>query len=78
MAVRANRRRERLAIVTFRSISDAGLSWTFVCAAMNGHLALKFGDLWRLSNRPAQGFARSDSMGAASQVVRWRAAPAAP
>lgn len=42
-------------------------------AALNRRLALKLGYLWRYSNAPIAGFARSDNTATASVVVRWRA-----
>jgi len=48
-------------------------------AAMNEHLALKFGYLWRFSNAPVPGFEKVDNTTTASVVLRWKAAtPAAP
>jgi putative salt-induced outer membrane protein len=47
-------------------------------AAMNSHLALKVGYLWRYSNSPVPGFVKNDSTAIASIVVRWKSAIAAP
>jgi putative salt-induced outer membrane protein YdiY len=46
-------------------------------AAMNAHLALKFGHLWRFANVPVAGFAKTDNTTTASIVLQWRA-PASP
>jgi putative salt-induced outer membrane protein YdiY len=43
-------------------------------AAMNGHLALKLGYLFRRSNLPVAGFKKTDNTMTASVVLRWRAA----
>lgn len=43
-------------------------------AAMNSHLALKVGYLWRYSNTPVPGFLKSDQTTTASIVLRWRSA----
>jgi putative salt-induced outer membrane protein len=43
-------------------------------AAMNTHLALKIGYLWRFSNAPVPGFAKTDNTTTASIVLRWKAA----
>jgi putative salt-induced outer membrane protein len=43
-------------------------------AAMNRHLALKIGYLWRFSNAPVPGFTKTDNTTTASIVLRWRAA----
>ena len=42
-------------------------------AAMNAHLALKFGYLLRHSNTPVAGFKKTDSTTTASIVLRWKA-----
>ncbi len=42
-------------------------------AAMNSHLALKVGYLWRYSNAPVAGFVKSDNTATASLVLRWKA-----
>jgi len=47
-------------------------------AAMNGHLALKLGYLFRRSNVPVPGFKKTDSTETASVVLRWRAATTVP
>jgi putative salt-induced outer membrane protein YdiY len=47
-------------------------------AAMNSHLALRFGYLWRYSNAPAAGFVKADNTATASVVLRWKAAAPAP
>src|SRR5262245_51461960 len=48
-------------------------------AAMNEHLALKLGYLWRYSNAPVAGFKKIDNTTTASVVLRWKAAtPGAP
>lgn len=47
-------------------------------AAMNAHLALKIGYLFRYSNEPVPGFKKSDNTTTASVVLRWKAATAAP
>ena len=48
-------------------------------AAMNAHLALKIGYLWRYSNTPVPGFGTVDNTSTASVVLRWKAStPAAP
>ena len=44
-------------------------------AAMNSHLALKLGYLYRRSNEPVAGFKKTDNTTTASVVVGWRAAP---
>lgn len=47
-------------------------------AAMNSHLALKFGYLLRFANEPVPGFDKTDNTMTASVVLRWKAAtPAA-
>jgi putative salt-induced outer membrane protein YdiY len=47
-------------------------------AAMNAHLALKFGYLLRFANAPVPGFEKTDNTMTASVVLRWKAAtPAA-
>ena len=43
-------------------------------AAMNTHLALQLGYLWRFSNAPVPGFAKTDNTTTASIVLQWRAA----
>jgi putative salt-induced outer membrane protein YdiY len=43
-------------------------------AAMNSHLALKLGYLYRRSNEPVPGFKKTDNTTTASVVLRWRAA----
>jgi putative salt-induced outer membrane protein YdiY len=43
-------------------------------AAMNSHLALKLGYLFRRSNLPVAGFKKTDNTMTASVVLRWRAA----
>jgi putative salt-induced outer membrane protein YdiY len=47
-------------------------------AAMNSHLALKLGYLFRRSNEPVAGFKKTDNTTTASVVLRWRAPAAAP
>lgn len=47
-------------------------------AAMNAHLALKVGYLFRYANAPVPGFLKSDNTTTASVVLRWRAAAPAP
>jgi putative salt-induced outer membrane protein YdiY len=47
-------------------------------AAMNSHLALKLGYLFRRSNEPAAGFRKTDNTTTASIVLRWRAATTIP
>jgi putative salt-induced outer membrane protein YdiY len=47
-------------------------------AAMNAHLALKFGYLFRYSNDPVPTFKKSDNTTTASIVLRWKATTAAP
>src|SRR5262249_52332421 len=47
-------------------------------AAMNAHLALKLGYLFRFSNQPVPGFEKTDNTPTASVVVRWKAPTAAP
>jgi putative salt-induced outer membrane protein YdiY len=47
-------------------------------AAMNAHLALKFGYLLRYSNDPVPGSKKTDNTTTASIVVRWKAATNAP
>ena len=47
-------------------------------AAMNSHLALKLGYLFRRSNEPVAGFKKNDTTMTASIVLRWRAAATAP
>src|SRR5207302_4143608 len=47
-------------------------------AAMNGHLALKLGYLFRRSNEPVAGFKKTDNTTTASVVLRWRAAATMP
>jgi hypothetical protein len=47
-------------------------------AAMNAHLALKFGWLMRYSNAPVPGFQKTDNTTTASVVVRWKANTPAP
>jgi putative salt-induced outer membrane protein YdiY len=47
-------------------------------AAMNSHLALKLGYLWRFSNAPVAGFKKTDNTTTASVVLRWRATTPAP
>jgi putative salt-induced outer membrane protein YdiY len=47
-------------------------------AAMNSHLALKLGYLYRRSNEPVLGFKKTDNTTTASIVLRWHAATAAP
>jgi putative salt-induced outer membrane protein len=47
-------------------------------AAMNSHLALKLGYLFRRSNQPVAGFKKSDNTTTASVVLRWRAAATIP
>jgi putative salt-induced outer membrane protein len=47
-------------------------------AAMNSHLALKFGYLLRYSNDPVPGFKKTDNTTTASIVLRWKAATNAP
>ena len=45
-------------------------------AALNAHLALKFGYLIRFSNDPVPGFKKTDNTTTASVVVRWKAVDA--
>ena len=47
-------------------------------AAMNSHLALKLGYLFRRSNEPVAGFKKTDNTTTASVVLRWRAAATVP
>jgi putative salt-induced outer membrane protein YdiY len=47
-------------------------------AAMNSHLALKLGYLFRRSNEPVAGFKKTDNTTTASIVLRWRAAASVP
>ena len=47
-------------------------------AAMNAHLALKFGYLFRYSNDPVVGFKKTDNTTTASVVLRWKADTPAP
>lgn len=47
-------------------------------AAMNAHLALKIGYLFRYSNDPVPGFKKSDNTTTASVVLRWKATTPAP
>jgi putative salt-induced outer membrane protein YdiY len=47
-------------------------------AAMNSHLALKLGYLFRRSNEPVAGFKKTDNTTTASIVLRWRAATTVP
>jgi putative salt-induced outer membrane protein YdiY len=47
-------------------------------AAMNRHLALRLGYLWRRANEPVAGFEKDDRTVTASIVVQWRAATPAP
>lgn len=47
-------------------------------AAMNAHLALKFGWLLRYSNSPVPGFQKTDNTTTASVVLRWKATSPAP
>jgi hypothetical protein len=42
-------------------------------AAMNAHLALKFGYLLRFANAPVPGFEKTDNTMTASVVLRWKA-----
>jgi putative salt-induced outer membrane protein YdiY len=44
-------------------------------AAMNSHLALKLGYLYRRSNEPVAGFKKTDNTTTASVVVGWRGTP---
>jgi putative salt-induced outer membrane protein YdiY len=61
---------------TTRYRSEAELS---AQAAMNQHLALKLGYLWRYSNAPVPGFKKIDNTTTASVVLRWKAStPAVP
>jgi putative salt-induced outer membrane protein YdiY len=47
-------------------------------AAMNAHLALKIGYLFRFANDPVPGFKKSDNTTTASVVLRWKATTIAP
>ena len=47
-------------------------------AAMNAHLALKLGYLFRYSNDPVPTFKKTDNTTTASVVLRWKATTAAP
>jgi putative salt-induced outer membrane protein len=47
-------------------------------AAMNSHLALKLGYLFRRSNEPVAGFKKTDNTATASIVLRWRATATMP
>jgi putative salt-induced outer membrane protein YdiY len=47
-------------------------------AAMNAHLALKLGYLFRYSNDPVPGFKKTDNTTTGSVVLRWKAAVPAP
>ena len=54
----------------YRSEAELGAQ-----AAMNSHLALKLGYLFRRSNEPVAGFEKTDNTTTASIVLGWRAAP---
>ena len=56
-------------------LSEAELSSQ---AAMNIHLSVKLGYLFRRSNEPVSGFKKNDTTMTASIVLRWRAAATVP